>query len=106
MSVALPSARGRLAARLFQPGPTAFASLFALESLSRAVVTIVLAIVALQVLGNARDVSLVYCAATLVGLATSQGIPLLIRTVGPGWTYALSGIFAGLVPLCLAAATT
>lgn len=106
MSVALQPARLRLGARLFQPGPTAFATLFALESLGRAVVTIVLAIVALKVLGNARDVSLVYCAATLIALVTSQGIPLLIRTVGPGWTYALSGLFAVAVPFCLAAAST
>lgn len=92
--------------RVFQPGPTAFASLFALESLARASVTVVLAVVALKVLGSARDVSLVYAGATCAGLLTSQCIPLLIRRVGPGWTYALGAFCAGLVPLCLAASTT
>lgn len=92
--------------RLFQPGPTAFAALFALESLARATVTVVLAVVALKVLGNARDVSLVYAGATCVGLVTSQTIPLLIRRVGPGWTYVAGALCAALVPLCLAASTT
>ncbi len=95
-----------LRARLFLPGPTAFASLFALEALARATVTVVLAVVALKVLGSARDVSLVYAGATCIGLVTSQGIPLLIRRVGPGWTYVVGTLCAVLVPLCLAASTT
>jgi hypothetical protein len=36
-----------------------------------------------RVLGDARNVSLVYAAATCVGLLASQGIPLLIRRLGP-----------------------
>lgn len=95
-----------LRARLFQPGPTAFAMLFALEALARASVTVVLAVVALKVLGSARDVSLVYAGATCVGLLTSQGIPLLIRRVGPGWTYAIAALCAAAVPFCLAASST
>jgi len=94
-----------LRARLFQPGPTAFSMLFALESMARASLTVVLAIVALQVLGNARNVSLVYSTATFIGLVTSQGIPLLIRRVGPGWTYVVAALCAAAVPFCLAAST-
>ncbi len=100
------SAPAGLRARLFQPGPIAFASLFAWESMARALVTVVLAVVALRVLGDPRDVSLVYAAATCIVLATSQGTPLLIRRLGPGWTYVLGACFAVAVPLCLAASST
>jgi hypothetical protein len=44
------SAPAGLRARLFQPGPIAFASLFAWESMARALVTVVLAVVALRAL--------------------------------------------------------
>ncbi len=93
-------------ARLFEPGPIAFGSLFAWEATARALITVVLAVVALRVLGDPRDVSIVYATATCIGLVVCQGIPILIRRLGPGWTYALGGLFGAAVPLCLATANT
>lgn len=52
----------RLKAGLFQPGPVAFATLFAIECLARATLTVVLPVEALRVVGDARDVSLLFAA--------------------------------------------
>ena len=46
------SVPARLRAALFQPGPIAFGSLFAWEATARALATVVLAVVALRVLGE------------------------------------------------------
>lgn len=96
----------RLKAGLFQPGPIAFATLFAIECLSRATLTVVLPVEALRVLGDARDVSLLLAAAILAVLVLSQGIPLVVRRLGPGWTYVLAAALMLLVPVSLAMANT
>jgi predicted MFS family arabinose efflux permease len=95
----------RLKAGLFQPGPIAFATLFAIECLARATLTVVLPVEALRVLGDARDVSFLFSTAILAVLVLSQGIPLIVRRLGPGWTYVLAAALMLLVPLSLAASS-
>lgn len=99
------SAASRLAARLVEPGPVAFVSLFAVETLSRAFLAVVLPVAALGALGDARNVSLAYTGAVLLVLAASQAIPVLVRRFGAHRVYVLAALTMALVPLCLAAAT-
>jgi hypothetical protein len=96
----------RLKVGLIEPGPIAFATLFAVECLARAALTVVVPVEALRVLGDARDVSLMFAASILAVLVLSQGIPLIVRRLGPGWTYVLAAVLMLLMPLCLAAANT
>lgn len=95
----------RLRARLFQPGPVAFASLFGLETMARAVISVIVPVEALRVLGDARDVSAAFAATTCAVLVISQAVPLLIRGIGPGWTYVIAALMGMLMPLCLAASS-
>ncbi len=95
----------RLADRLLVPGPVAFASLFAVESLTRALLTVVLPVVALAVLGDARDVSLAFSAAVGLVVVASQAIPPLLRRFGPHVVYGAAAVLMAAVPLCLALST-
>ncbi|MCC7047102.1 MAG: MFS transporter [Alphaproteobacteria bacterium] len=92
-------------ARLFQPGPVALASLFGLETMARAVISVIVPVEALRVLGDARDVSATFAATTCAVLVLSQAVPLLIRGIGPGWTYVIAALMGMLMPLCLAASS-
>ncbi len=92
----------RLKAGLFQPGPIAFATLFAIECLARATLAVVLPVEALRVVGDARDVSLLFAVAA-AALVLSQGIPPIVRRLGPGGTYVLAAAMMLAMPLSLAA---
>jgi MFS family permease len=91
----------RIADRLFAPGPFAFATLFAVESLARALLTVVVPVVALAVLGDARDVSLAFSLAVCFVIVASQAIPPLLRRFGPHVVYAAAAVLMAAVPLCL-----
>lgn len=91
----------RLADRLFAPGRVAFATLFAVESLARALLTVVLPVAALAVLGDARDVSLAFTVALCFVVAISQAIPPLLRRFGPHVVYGAAAVLMAAVPLCL-----
>ena len=65
--------------RLSAPGAEAFAILYAIESMSRAVLSAVIPIEALRLLGDARSVSSVFFAVSLFSLCASLSVPWLIR---------------------------
>ena len=94
-----------VAARLTAPGPVAFAVLFAVESLARAVLMVVLPVVALATLGDARNVSLAFVAAGCLVIVVSQAIPPLVRRFGAHAVYGLAAVLLAALPLALALGT-
>lgn len=80
--------------RLGAPGAEAFAVLFALESLARAVLATVIPLEALRFLGDAGGVSSAFFASSLCALCASLGIPWLVRKTARRWVYSLG--FVGL----------
>ena len=71
-------------------GGPAFAVLFALDALSRAILVTVVAFEALALLGDAQKVSVLYFAVGAAGLAGSFGVPWVIRRMRRAATLALS----------------
>lgn len=82
---------------LGRPGPTAFLALFLFEASARTLLLAVVPLQALELLGNAQDVSLLYFGASLAGLAASLAIPWLTRK------FRRRGVFALGVGVLLAA---
>jgi MFS family permease len=80
-----------------------FATLYALESYARALLSTVITVQALQLLGNARDVSLLFSAVGVTGLLASFSIPVLIRHLSRRWVYTLGAllIFAAAASLAM-----
>jgi MFS family permease len=72
-----------------RPGAIVFALLFVLESLARATLLTVIPLQAYALLGEAREVSLLYVLVGITGLASSFTIPLLIRRFRRRWVYAM-----------------
>jgi hypothetical protein len=99
-----PASAG-IASRLITPGPVSFAALFAVESLARAVLLVVLPVVALAALGDARNVSLAFVAAVCCVIAASQAIPPLVRRFGAHAIYGLAAVLLAALPLSLAVGT-
>jgi MFS family permease len=87
------------------PGANAFALMFGLESMARALLAAVIPLQAYDLLGEPRNVSLAFLAASAVGLVASFGIPGLIRAFGRGRVYELGGALLVLAPLLLATLT-
>jgi MFS family permease len=87
------------------PGANAFALMFGLESMARALLAAVIPLQAYDLFGEARDVSLAFLAASAGGLAASFGIPGLIRSFGRGRVYELGGALLVLAPALLATLT-
>ena len=75
-----------------RPGAKVFATLFAIESCARALLSTVITLQALQLLGNARDVSLLFAMVGLTGLVASFSIPLLIRHQSRRLVYTLGAL--------------
>lgn len=74
------------------PGASVFATMYALESAARALLSTVIAIQALRLLHDARQVSLAF---TLVGVAALAGsfvIPFLVRWTSRRFTYTLGAL--------------
>jgi MFS family permease len=90
---------------LLVAGPLAFGVLFALESLARSILATVLPLEAYHLLGNARDVSVLYTLAGLASASLSQFVPFLIRRIGPRRAYIATASALGLVPLIIAVGT-
>ena len=84
---------------LITPGATAFAVMFALESMARASLATVIPLQAYTLFGAARDVSLAFLAVAVTGLAGSFTIPLLIRRIGRRWVYPLGGACLVVAPI-------
>lgn len=75
-----------------RPGAKVFASLFAVESCARALLSTVITVQALHLFGNARDVSLLFTLVGITGLVASFSIPLLIRRNSRRWVYTLGAL--------------
>lgn len=84
------------------PGAVVFALLFALDSMARASLATVIPIVALRVLGNARDVSILFSAVGWVGVGLSLFIPAIVRRYRPRWVYTVGAGLLVVAPLLLA----
>lgn len=75
-----------------RPGAKVFATLFAVESCARALLSTVITVQALHLLGNARDVSLLFAMVGVVGLTASFSIPTLIRWQSRSRVYTLGAV--------------
>jgi predicted MFS family arabinose efflux permease len=82
-----------------RPGAAVFGLMFALESLSRAVLAALIPLQAYAILKEARDVSLTYFAVSILGFSISFAIPFFIRRFRRRWVYS-----AGVVMLIFSAA--
>lgn len=73
--------------RAANPGAMVFAILFTLESFSRAVLSTVIPLGALELVGDARNVAILYTCVGVTGLCGSFAIPSLIRRFRRRWVY-------------------
>jgi MFS family permease len=88
-----------------KPGAMVFALLFSLESLARATLWTIVPLQAFELLGNARDVSLLNFAVSFSSLAGGLTIPLLIRRFRRRWVYTFGVCLLMLAGLLLATGT-
>lgn len=73
-------------------GSPAFAILFTLDALVRATVVTVVPLLALDILGDAQRVSVLYFAVSATGLLGSLGIPWLTRQMRRRWVLSLGAL--------------
>ncbi len=94
-------------ARAFvRPGAVVFATLFAVDSMARALLSTIIPLQAYQSLGNSeRDVSILFFLVGWVGIAATLFIPVLIRRLRPRWVYTLAAILLVIAPGLLALGT-
>lgn len=85
-----------------RPGATTFALLFALESVARSLLATVIPLQGLALLGNSRDLSLLFTGVGVTALLGSFLIPLLIRRITRRWTYTLGAVLLILAATALA----
>ena len=91
--------------RMGVPGAEAFAVLFALESLSRALLATVLPLEALRLLGDASGVSMLFFCVSLGALFASLLVPWLVARTARRWVYAGGMVGLGLAPLLMLGAS-
>ncbi len=91
--------------RVRTTGAEAFAVLFTIESLSRAVLATVIPLQALALLGNAQKVSLLFFAVSIAGLCGSFTVPWLIRRTRRRWVYSMGAVLLVAASALLANAT-
>ncbi|WP_419905792.1 MFS transporter [Kiloniella sp.] len=72
-----------------RPGAESFALVFALESLSRSLISSVIPIQLLRILGDTQHVSAMYFGASCIGLVVSLFLPLLVEIVPRRWVYSI-----------------
>ena len=88
--------------RFTSPGAESFALLFALESFTRALLASVIPLQALQLLGDASDVSLMFFAAASASLLGGLLTPVLIHHTARRWVYSLGAVCLAFAPALLA----
>lgn len=88
-----------------RPGAVVFAIMFTLESFARALIATLIPLQAYALLQTARDVSLLYTAVGITGLASSFAIPFLIRRFRRRWVYSAGVVALIAAALSLATAT-
>ena len=85
---------------LSRAGGSSFVALFMLDTLSRATLVTVLPLQALDLLGDAQKVSLLYFAVSAAALAGSLAVPALMRRLGRKWTTVFGALcLVGAAPL-------
>ncbi len=72
-----------------RPGAESFALVFAIESLSRSIISSVIPVQLLSVLGETQHVSAMYFGASCVGLLASLFLPLVVGVIPRRWVYSL-----------------
>ncbi|QEX20771.1 MFS transporter [Hypericibacter adhaerens] len=106
MPTDIPSGTGPMWLRaVSRPGAIVFAIMFTLESFARGLIATIIPLQAYALLQHARDVSILYTAVGLVGLASSFGIPFLIRRFKRRWVYTAGAAALLVAALLLATAT-
>lgn len=91
--------------RVRTPGAEAFAILFTLESLSRALLATVIPLEAFALLGSAQRVSILFFAVGVIGLCGSFAVPWLVRRTARRWVYSLGALLMLLACALLAVET-
>ena len=92
--------------RLTQPGAEAFATLYAIESMSRAVLSTVIPLEALRLLGDAQGVSMIFFAVSTLSLVASLSVPWLIRRTARRVVYTVGFLLLAATPVLLGQGTT
>lgn len=88
--------------RLGAPGAEAFAVLFALESVARALLATVVPLEAFRLLGDAGGVSMVFFIVSVITLVVSLSVPWIVRMTARRWVYSGGFICLAAAPLLLA----
>jgi len=88
--------------RVRKPGAEAFAILFALESLARALLATVIPLQVFALLGDAWSVSLVFFFVSLVSLCGTFAVPWLVRKSARRFVYSGGVALLALAPILLA----
>ena len=88
--------------RVRKPGAEAFAILFALESLARALLATVIPLQMFALLGDAWSVSLVFFVVSLVSLCGTFAVPWLVRKSARRFVYSGGVLLLALAPVLLA----
>ncbi len=87
-----PRIQGLRFQKLAEPSQFTFALLYGLESLTYAVLSAIVPVLALELLGNPRDVSILYAFVGLWGIACAFLVPAVIRRLRPRATYMVGGL--------------
>ena len=91
--------------RLTAPGSEAFAVLYGLESMARALLATVIPLEALRLLGSAQGVSQFFFAVSIFSLLGCLAVPWLIRRSARRAVYTIAFLLLALAPAFLAQAT-
>jgi MFS transporter, ACDE family, multidrug resistance protein len=91
--------------RVRAQGAEAFAVLFALESLARALIVSIIPVEALHLLGNAQRVSTMFFSVAIFGIAATLTVPWMVRKTARCWVYTLGGLCLAAAPLVMWAGT-
>lgn len=92
--------------RVRVPGAEAFALLFALESLARALIVSIIPVEAFHLLGNAQRVSTLFFLAAVAGIIATLTTPWMVRKTARCWVYTLGALILAAAPLVMWSGTT
>jgi MFS family permease len=87
--------------QLIVPGAMAFGAMFAMGSFGRALMASIIPIEAFDLLGSARNVSLLYFAVAVINLAASFAIPALIAAMRRRRVYILAVLLGAAAPILI-----
>ena len=85
-----------------RPGAVLFATLFALDSMARSLLSNVVTLQAHRILPSDRDVSLLFTSVGWAGIAATLFVPVLVRQFRPRWMYTAAAVLLFAAPILLA----